>query len=306
MRQVLLAALVVIGCKDGKGIHGDDNLKPVKPPEIPPPVVTADAAAPPPPAAAADPIAAWASVVSAPKLDKAALAALYAKSPHHEDADETQRDGTDAIAGWAEQWKTKYPDFKVEPQIVVRDHKNHGAALVLATGTKLATYGLVAFKFDADNKITFEYFAFDPASPHAAATPLASRAEVVATGSEKDVDAFAFKFEAAWDKQQAKELEAMLADDVEIYDSSMAADIKGKAAAMDYAKHRWKVTPARTSVYKPLWVAGDFVVDVIGWHTDKMKTDLIDAQLVELKDGKIKRYWVVRDTGAVTKALGLK
>ena len=292
MKHAWLVALAIVGCKGDKSVHSDDNVKPAKPAITePPPPVVADAPPPPQqPAVAQDPIEAWAAVVSEATVDKAKLAGLYAAKPHHEDADETQRDGLDAIAAWAAS-----PHGTIEPQIVLRD-KKHGAALVLANGH----YGIAAFSFDADAKITNEYICIDPASKHAAATALPAKI-AVKIDDTKDPGDFAYKFEEAWDTGDAKALEAKLADDVVIYDSSVPGDIKGKAAAMDYAKQRWQVTPKRTSVYKPLWAAGDYIVDVIGWSSEKLKTNLIDCQLLEVKDGKVKSYWVVRDTAAVAK-----
>lgn len=295
MKRALVLAVLVVGCK-GKNIHEDNDLKPVKPPEAAPPVI-ADAPAaptptPPPPATKSDdPVTAWATIVSAPTLDQAALAALYADPPHHEDADETQRDSVAAIAQFAAAWTGK----TFEPQILLRD-KKHGAALILADGH----YGIAAFAINEDHKITNEYVCFDSASPHAPAAALPSKVEIK-IDEPKDADDFAFKFDDAWDHANAAWLESNLADDVVIYDSSQPADIKGKADAMKYAKARWKAMPKRSSLYKPLWAAGDYVVDVVGWSTDKMKSGLMDCQLVELKDGKIKSYWVIHDTAAMKK-----
>ena len=307
-REWLVALIVVVGCKS-KSIHDDNDLRPSpgqpieRPPEVTKPEVvkpevvkpeTPDAPpAAPAPAKIDDPVTAWAQILSAPTLDAAKLAELYAGKPHHEDADETQRESVEEIAGGAAVWTGKAFD----PQIILRDAK-HGAALVLADGH----YGIAAFSINADNKITSEYVCFDSASPHAPASALAKKIEIKIDDT-KDADDFAFKFDDAWDHANAKWLESMLADDVVIYDSSEAADIKGKAEAMKYAKRRWKAMPKRHSAYKPLWAAGDYVVDVVGWFTDKMKSGLMDCQLIELKHGKIKSYWVVRDTAAVKKQM---
>jgi steroid delta-isomerase-like uncharacterized protein len=144
---------------------------------------------------------------------------------------------------------------------------------------------------------------------------------VVATNSPdeaKNVDVVK-KVCDAWMKKDPKAFEAVLADDVVMTDVSMPADMQGKDKFVGVMKAVTTMFPDMKGDCTTTWGAGDYVYNSVDWTgtntgaapefglakpTGK-KVSLHDAEVYQLKDGKVVHYWRFANSLSMAMQMGL-
>ena len=144
---------------------------------------------------------------------------------------------------------------------------------------------------------------------------------VIATGSEAEAaEEAAMKagFDA-WNKRDAKALEAAFADDVVWIDQALPKDLKGKKAVIGFHKDMWKAFSDAKFDATSVWAAGDYVVaetTFTGTNSGafkaiglKKKTDkpvtLHILHIAKMANGKIAEYWAFPNGHAIGMQLGM-
>lgn len=123
----------------------------------------------------------------------------------------------------------------------------------------------------------------------------------------------------AWNRHDAKAVDALLAKDVLWGDQLLAKDLKGKAPALAYLKEHWKAFPDGKVESTSVWSAGDYVVaegTFLGNHKAPSRSlglakaterlvSVRQLHIAKLAGGKVTELWAFTNGHAMALQLGI-
>src|SRR4029079_16749871 len=237
-----------------------------------------------------------------------------------------------------------FPDLQLRAPVILANHNNLAVVMhaygmnsgkIMGQRASGRTIGIHGIRFITmpEDKMTRGAHIFDPATMMAqlgklklparkmTAPPPGEPGVVLATDSKTEsanVDVVK-QICAAFSKQDAAAISALMADDVVWSDQTSAKDLEGKAAVEGELKAIFAAFPDLNISSCEGWGAGDFVANRVQWTATNKgawkeigiakptnKSLAVEGgELYHIVDGKVKKYWRFSNGMSMAAQLGL-